>query len=253
MRMNRYTIIIAIVTLVVFVACSTEKTPTPPHEFKPSPLENPSQISTIQGKLKESEKDPSFISATVTRVIDGDTVDVRLSDESTDRVRLLGVDTPEIQSSNKPGEYGGITNEPCLRQWGIAAKNYANNLLAGKSVNLVLDPIAGDRGNYGRLLAYIEIGQYDFSKLLVEQGFARAAPEWPSTRVNNYTNIQETALATNTGLWSCNVQESDPKISPSDHPIGVSALCKDGTYSYSQNRRGTCSHHGGVKEWLGLK
>jgi hypothetical protein len=29
-----------------------------------------------------------------------------------------------------------------------------------------------------------------------------------------------------------------------------SAICKDGTYSYSKNRRGTCSHHKGVKIWL---
>lgn len=33
-------------------------------------------------------------------------------------------------------------------------------------------------------------------------------------------------------------------------PAGASALCGDGTYSFSQNRRGTCSHHGGVSEWL---
>jgi hypothetical protein len=33
-------------------------------------------------------------------------------------------------------------------------------------------------------------------------------------------------------------------------PIGASARCGDGTYSFSQNRRGTCSHHGGVAEWL---
>lgn len=31
---------------------------------------------------------------------------------------------------------------------------------------------------------------------------------------------------------------------------GATALCNDGTYSYSQNRRGTCSHHGGVARWL---
>jgi len=36
----------------------------------------------------------------------------------------------------------------------------------------------------------------------------------------------------------------------SDHPAGASAICQDGTYSYSQNRRGTCSHHGGVAQWL---
>ncbi|MBQ6486711.1 DUF3761 domain-containing protein [Candidatus Saccharibacteria bacterium] len=31
---------------------------------------------------------------------------------------------------------------------------------------------------------------------------------------------------------------------------GATAICRDGTYSYSQSRRGTCSHHGGVKKWL---
>lgn len=33
-------------------------------------------------------------------------------------------------------------------------------------------------------------------------------------------------------------------------PAGATARCRDGTYSFSQNRRGTCSHHGGVAEWL---
>lgn len=33
-------------------------------------------------------------------------------------------------------------------------------------------------------------------------------------------------------------------------PEGATALCRDGTYSFSRSRRGTCSHHGGVKKWL---
>ncbi len=33
-------------------------------------------------------------------------------------------------------------------------------------------------------------------------------------------------------------------------PAGATALCNDGTYSFSQSRRGTCSHHGGVARWL---
>ncbi|MEK7545730.1 MAG: DUF3761 domain-containing protein [Patescibacteria group bacterium] len=40
-----------------------------------------------------------------------------------------------------------------------------------------------------------------------------------------------------------------PYYAPSS-PAGASARCRDGTYSFSQNRRGTCSHHGGVEEWL---
>lgn len=33
-------------------------------------------------------------------------------------------------------------------------------------------------------------------------------------------------------------------------PKGATAHCRDGTYSFSQSRRGTCSHHGGVAKWL---
>ena len=40
-----------------------------------------------------------------------------------------------------------------------------------------------------------------------------------------------------------------PYFSPTV-PVGASARCGDGTYSFSQSRRGTCSHHGGVAEWL---
>lgn len=37
---------------------------------------------------------------------------------------------------------------------------------------------------------------------------------------------------------------------PGSSPAGATALCKDGTYSYSQNHSGTCSGHGGVRTWL---
>ena len=33
-------------------------------------------------------------------------------------------------------------------------------------------------------------------------------------------------------------------------PSGATARCRDGTFSFSEHRRGTCSHHGGVAEWL---
>lgn len=43
---------------------------------------------------------------------------------------------------------------------------------------------------------------------------------------------------------------SSGSVSASSVPSGATARCVDGTYSYSRNRRGTCSHHGGVAEWL---
>jgi len=42
-----------------------------------------------------------------------------------------------------------------------------------------------------------------------------------------------------------------PTRTPNDSPPpGASARCRDGTYSFSRSRRGTCSHHGGVADWL---
>jgi len=43
---------------------------------------------------------------------------------------------------------------------------------------------------------------------------------------------------------------SEPVYEEPSAPSGASAICMDGSYSYSQNRRGTCSHHGGVAVWL---
>lgn len=41
-----------------------------------------------------------------------------------------------------------------------------------------------------------------------------------------------------------------PAKNPTGDASGATAECRDGTYSYSAHRRGTCSHHGGVKRWL---
>jgi hypothetical protein len=39
-------------------------------------------------------------------------------------------------------------------------------------------------------------------------------------------------------------------VRASSAPVGASARCRDGTYSFSEHRRGTCSYHGGVAQWL---
>ena len=45
-------------------------------------------------------------------------------------------------------------------------------------------------------------------------------------------------------------QVHSPAYSPGGVPSGATAQCVDGTYSFSQHRSGTCSHHGGVAKWL---
>lgn len=53
------------------------------------------------------------------------------------------------------------------------------------------------------------------------------------------------------GIDSTKKKTKKPKATPKrEHPAGASAICRDGTYSYSRSRRGTCSHHGGVAQWL---
>jgi hypothetical protein len=49
----------------------------------------------------------------------------------------------------------------------------------------------------------------------------------------------------------CTTKTNKPRP-PADNspPAGATAQCRDGTYSFSQHRRGTCSHHGGVARWL---
>lgn len=58
----------------------------------------------------------------------------------------------------------------------------------------------------------------------------------PLSNDNTYTNVDG--------------NEVHSPVSAPSVPVGASAVCGDGTYSFSQNRRGTCSHHGGVAEWL---
>lgn len=48
------------------------------------------------------------------------------------------------------------------------------------------------------------------------------------------------------GVWVPSPQRT-PR---NEAPAGATARCRDGTYSFSQSRRGTCSHHGGVAKWL---
>ena len=47
-----------------------------------------------------------------------------------------------------------------------------------------------------------------------------------------------------------NKVRSPMRTADNQPPAGASAQCRDGTYSFSQSRRGTCSHHGGVARWL---
>ena len=84
------------------------------------------------------------VTAKVTRVVDGDTVEARVDGRSED-VRYIGVDTPESVKPDTPVE--------C---YAIAASHFNEDLVEGESVRLDFD--AERRDVYGRLLAYVHLG-----------------------------------------------------------------------------------------------
>ena len=160
------------------------------------PFDNSSLPAPIRTKSTEKS---SMVE--ITKVIDGDTMDVRFKDGSTDRVRLLGVDTPEINAKNKPNEYKDITDLKCLNIWADKSDDYAKRVLDGKEVNLVFDNQAGERGYYGRLLAYMEIDGYDFNESLISRGYARVYDEGSSSRKTRYLSMQNKVILQGIGLW----------------------------------------------------
>ena len=108
------------------------------------------------------------VTATVVNVTDGDTIGVRYANGSTDTVRLLGVDTPEVYAENTPEEFEGVPNDStgaeCLAGAGENASQYTKAHLApGETVTLKFDENADHRGYYGRLLAYVYRGRDETS------------------------------------------------------------------------------------------
>ena len=89
-----------------------------------------------------SAEPPGPVSAKVTRVVDGATIDVTMPDGDEDRVRYIGIDTPETVKPGTPVQCGG-------------PKAHAVNerLVGGRTVTLRFD--AEHRDVYGRLLAYV--------------------------------------------------------------------------------------------------
>lgn len=150
--------------------------------------------------------------ATVTHVIDGDTVDVRFADGSTDTVRLLGVDSPELDGRNQPEEFEGVPDTEagrrCLGEAAHGATAFAERHLAGASVRVVVDEVADRRDRYDRLLAYVTLANgTNLNYRLVESGHARVYDSAFSQSDRFYAAEAE-AQAARRGLWRCRDPDS---------------------------------------------
>lgn len=130
-------------------------------------------------------------SGRVVRVIDGDTVRVRLGNQ-TRTVRYIGVDTPE---SVKPGEP--------VQCFAKSASEFNRRLMSGRRVRLRFGPERFDR--YGRLLAYIHIKgrERSVNAVIVARGYGRVLTIAPNTEhTGAYTRLEQRARRRGLGLWS---------------------------------------------------
>ena len=131
---------------------------------------------------------PGLVVAQVTRVIDGDTIDVSISGEVF-RVRYIGMDTPETVHPTKPVEWMGKEASEANKQ-----------LVDGKTVNLEKDVSETDQ--YGRLLRYVYVGDVFVNAELVRLGFAQVSTYPPDVKYQSlFLQMQHEAREAGRGLW----------------------------------------------------
>lgn len=228
--MARPHLVVALFLLVVSTGCSSPVAPdssiestTPAGESTPIPSSPAPPTDTDTSDTTESERTSASptrpgATATVTDVVDGDTVKVRYANGTGDTVRLLGVDTPEVFSENTPDEFEGVpeteAGRQCLRRFGERASSFAEAELAGETVRLTFDENEGRRGYYDRLLAYVYVDGEQFNYRLVAEGYARM---YDSNFVERerYAAAERTAQEANRGLWTCRT----PSTGTSDETV----------------------------------
>ena len=125
----------------------------------------------------------------VERVIDWDTI-VILSNNKLTKIRLLGINTPEIDQKIS-------TNSECFA---FPAKDYLNNLLLGKVISLEFDESQWTYDKYWRLLAYIYLGNININQQMISKWYAR---EYLYDKPYKYMSVfqKSESDAKNLNLW----------------------------------------------------
>lgn len=133
----------------------------------------------------------------ITHVVDGDTVDVQLTTGVEERVRLIGIDTPER----------GVCGS-------ARATAYARSLASGRNVTLVGDPTQARRDRYGRLLAYVWVNGHDLGFQQVARGFARVyVYDRPFQRLSAYRRAERVGKTRSNSIWkACGTRAPRPVV-----------------------------------------
>ncbi|WP_203230546.1 DUF4350 domain-containing protein [Halorubrum distributum] len=155
----------------------------------------------------------------IVSVADGDTADVAFDETTEDTVRILGIDTPETGSTEERlQEYEGIDDAQALKDKGDEATTYAENQLeVGSTVTLSFDENEGLRGDFGRLLGFLELPNGDvYNAKAIEDGWARV---YDSGLANHdaYWDLERAARDAGDGIWEISDVADTPPVG--DEPV----------------------------------
>ena len=139
---------------------------------------------------------------TVVKVVDGDTIDIDISDANKNytRIRLWGIDTPESKSQDTGVMY-----------FGPESAEFTTESALGKQVTVYLEEHR-TRGKYGRLLAYVQLPDRRFlNEVLVTEGFAYADLRFRHSLYRRYEQLEGSARRQQKGLWEKVTREQLPE------------------------------------------
>jgi micrococcal nuclease len=151
----------------------------------------PSGLATSKAELATWPDPPKdAVAAKVQRVTDGDTFVATVRGRR-ERIRVIGVDTPESVAPNRPDEH-----------FGEEASDFAKRYLDGATVRLAGD--AEPRDRYGRMLAYVWLTDGTFwNALLVAEGYAQQLTIPPNvTYAGLFRRLVGEARREDRGLWA---------------------------------------------------
>ncbi len=143
--------------------------------------------------------------ASVVRVVDGDTVEVRVGGR-VEKLRLIGLNTPETVDARRPVE--------CF---GREASAYAKQFLPrGLRAGLEADPTQGDRDRYARLPRYTWLPDgRNFAEVMISEGYGfEYTYRLPYRYQDRFQAAQREARAAGRGLWAAGACEGRPRSCP---------------------------------------
>jgi micrococcal nuclease len=144
------------------------------------------------GGFDSLAEDTVLPNGSVIKVVDGDTVDVMINNTEV-RVRLLGIDTPEVVDPRKP-----------VQCFGKEASEHLHQLLDGQTVTLEYDESQGITDKYGRQLAYVLLnGEKNMNEQMLRDGFAYEYTYRDAYKYQlQFLDAEREARDSQKGLWS---------------------------------------------------